>query len=577
MTENQNNKNNSSTSTDGAPTKEVKNVSPESGEDPSQEVAVISEVQEIAHSDDSFSPKNEKVFEEDIEKVIATDKDESFIPVAKKNYAKATSFAELKLHEDLAKQLATVGWTEPTDIQGLCLPYTLRGKDVAGFAQTGTGKTGVFLITTAQKLLKLQKTSESKNGQAIILAPTRELAIQIEEECKSLFKNLPLTSLAVYGGIDYEKQAKSLQSKPNIIVATPGRLKDYTQQKKIMLNKADLFVCDEVDRMFDMGFIDDVEFFLDRVPEDCQKLFFSATTNDNVKELCFEYLNDPEYISVSPDEITPDRITQKAILCETTQKLKVFMGLLREHNPSRAIIFTNTKLTASWLDYKLRGNGFDVETITGDLAQRKRISLIRKIKKGEIKLLIATDVASRGLHIADVSHVYNFDLPGEAANYVHRIGRTARAGEVGVAYSLVCEEYAPNLLAINELLGESRPECTWFPTAYLDITDKSGDPFKDNFGKRDASERRPQGKKDSKPRKRGGGDRSHDDKREARKPNHKKSGNGPKKRKKDWKKSQPRGRDQAKSPRKPAVAAPQPTGFFALIKKFFRALFGSKS
>ena len=394
-----------------------------------------------------------------------------------------------------------------------------------------------------------------------------------------------MKSLAVYGGVDYERQAKELQKGVDLIVATPGRLKDYAQKKIVNLKDTSLFICDEVDRMFEMGFIEDVEYFLSKVNENSQKLFFSATTNDNVKELSFEYLNRPHYITVTPDSVTSENIDQSAVLCETRQKLRVFMGLLRDHNPERGIIFTNTKLTAAWLQYKLKGNGFNVDCITGDLPQRKRISLVKRIKKGDIKLLIATDVASRGLHISNVTHVYNFDLPADAANYVHRIGRTARAGAKGVAVSLVCEEYATNLLAINELLGDEAPRCVWFPNNYLDTADKAGDPFADNFGR---------GNRPSQDSKRSDGKRPDGKRSDSRKPRGKKSDQSDSRERNNTRSKNPRHRDDNRKGKKPnhkkqhhkqhnkGQKTPQKTkpkqqeSLIGMVKSMFKAVFEKK-
>ena len=371
--------------------------------------------------------------------------------------AKIESFAEANLREEVLSSIEKVGWTAPTPVQALCLPFTVQGRDVAGFAQTGTGKTGVFLITISHRILKQKNEQPEKNStnpKAIILAPTRELAMQISSDAESLLKGLDISFLAVFGGIDYEKQANKIKSGVDVIVATPGRLKDYVKKKLFDLSACDTFVCDEADRMFDMGFIEDVEFFLDKLGEKTQKLLFSATTNDQVKELAFEYLENPEYITVNPETITPENITQHSVIVESVNKVKVMIGLLRDTTPQCSIIFTNTKIVADWLHYKLVKNNFEADLITGDLPQKKRISLIRKIKNGEVKILIATDVASRGLHISGVTHVFNFDLPDEPANYVHRIGRTARAGAKGTSYSLVCEDYGQNLEGITNLLGK---------------------------------------------------------------------------------------------------------------------------
>ncbi len=389
------------------------------------------------------------------------------------------SFADLPLPEILRESIAKAGWTAPTPVQKLCLPFTLRGRDVAGFAQTGTGKTGVFLISILNRLLT--EESPKKGTRALVLAPTRELAMQIEQDAKPMFAHAGLSTLAVYGGVDYDKQAKALKDGIDVIFATPGRLKDYVQKHIVSINDVTVFVCDEADRMFDMGFIEDVEYFLEKIPETAQKLLFSATTNEEVKELAFEYLETPEYISVNPETITPEKIEQKALHCHSKDKLKVLLGLFAEQKPDCAIIFTNTKLTAEWLYYKLSHNGIEADLISGDLPQKKRIALIHKIKDGKIKALVATDVASRGLHISRVTHVYNFDLPDDSANYVHRIGRTARAGAKGVAVSLVCDDYGQNLPAINALLGPIAMTTEWPPEEYLSLVDKAGNPFTERY------------------------------------------------------------------------------------------------
>ena len=399
--------------------------------------------------------------------------------------ASCEKFSDLPIDERVQNAIAKLGWVAPTPVQKLCLPFTLKGREVAGFAQTGTGKTGVFLITTTNKLLASDRSTQEGDGRhprAIVLAPTRELAMQIEDDAKNLLEFSGLSSVAIFGGVDYEKQATKLREGVDVIVATPGRLMDYTKKGVVDLKDVQVFVCDEADRMFDMGFIEDVEFFLKRIPESAQKLLFSATTNEQVKELAFEYLESPEYISVNPEILTPEKIEQRAIHVHAQHKLKVLMGLMREQQPDCSIIFTNTKLTAEWLWFKLSRNGFEVDLITGDLPQKKRIRLIERIKRVELKALIATDVASRGLHISRVTHVYNFDLPEDPSNYVHRIGRTARAGARGTAISLVCDDYGQNLTGINTLLGSDHAlTSVWFDEAYLKIEDKAGNPFQGKF------------------------------------------------------------------------------------------------
>lgn len=414
---------------------------------------------------------------------IVLEEEEEEKPLVEEALVAAEAFEELGLAEPLMAAIQKLNWTKPTLIQGLCLPLTTKGQDVAGFSQTGTGKTGVFLITIAHQILKMREAGvdDSKEPKAIILAPTRELAVQISSDAELLFNQLNISSMAVYGGVDYEKQAQTIRAGIDVIVATPGRLKDYFQKKIFTTKDCCLFICDEADRMLDMGFIDDVEYFLSKLSPETQKMLFSATTNEKVKELAFEYLESPKYISANPEIMTPERIKQFAVICESTEKLRVMLGLLREHQPVCAVIFTNTKIVAEWLQYKLNNNGIEVDLITGDLPQTKRIALVQRIKNNEVKALIATDVASRGLHISSITHVYNFDLPDDAANYVHRIGRTARAGAEGSAYSLVCEDYGHNLLAIQKYLGENIPINTyWFSDDFLQIEDKAGNPYKDS-------------------------------------------------------------------------------------------------
>lgn len=394
----------------------------------------------------------------------------------------AKTFEEAGVSSEVISAVQKIGWQQPTPVQGMCLPLTIKGRDVAGFAQTGTGKTGVFVITVAERLSHEPPPARAKRDVAVpevlVLTPTRELAMQIDDDAQKVISSLGISSVPVFGGVDLDKQAAAFKDGPRMIVATPGRLKDLYQRKLVDLSKVKIFICDEADRMFDMGFIDDVEFFLDKIPEEAQKLLFSATTNDNVKELAFEYLNHPAYISVNPEVLTPEAIEQHAIICDTSNKLRVILGLLREHNPTCSIIFANTKMTAEWLHYKLSGNGIDVDLITGDLPQKKRIQLIQRIKEGKVKALIATDVASRGLHISKVSHVYNFDVPDDPANYVHRIGRTARAGAKGSSYTLVCEDYGENIRAIQDMLGaQVQLRGEWFNQDYLEINDLAGNPY----------------------------------------------------------------------------------------------------
>ncbi|NRA67828.1 MAG: DEAD/DEAH box helicase [Pseudobacteriovorax sp.] len=513
------------------------------------------------------------------------------------------SFEDMELEQDVKDAIAKVGWTKPTPVQQKCLPHTLNGRDVAGFAQTGTGKTGVFLITIANEVVKLKTSNATPKGPlAIILVPTRELAVQIHSDAAPIFDQNGIKSVAVYGGVDYEKQAKVIKAGADVIVATPGRLKDYFQKKVFNVKSCLQFVCDEADRMFDMGFIDDVEFFLDKLSEETQKLLFSATTNEKVKELAFEYLEEPEYISVNPEVMTPERIEQHALACESTEKLAVLIGLIRQHKPTCSIIFTNTKLVAEWVHYKLVNNGIEADLITGDLPQRKRINLINRIKKGQVTALIATDVASRGLHISDISHVYNFDLPNEAANYVHRIGRTARAGAEGSAYSLVCEDYGHYLESIREYLGDAVTlEVTLPDDELLATEDKALNPYKDpDFigttqatkpapARQDRQQDRKGGRKSGGQNRDRAGASGRDDARKGKGQRQRKGGQRKDQRDRNQqnrnRNQQDRKRHNNQRNRRPdnrqnrqkvAVPVQKPTTIMGMIKKFFSIFFGKK-
>jgi ATP-dependent RNA helicase RhlB len=387
-------------------------------------------------------------------------------------------FSLLGLHEGVLAALKRVKYVRPTDVQALCLPHTIEGRDIAGFAQTGTGKTAVFLITASHRLLSEEMKSGEKGAPAVlVLVPTRELAAQIQSEADALLKELKITTLSIFGGsADIDKQTKALAAGVDVVVATPGRLFDLHRQGAISFDHVGLLVCDEADRMLDMGFVEDVERVLTLIPEKSQKLLFSATGSTKVHELAFEFLNNPEYIETTPEHITPENITQWCYATRAEEKFRVLLSSIREQNPTCAIVFTNTKVVAEWVGYKLAANGIEAEVLTGDIPQNRRLSLIKAIKNGEMKVLVATDVLSRGLHVTGLSHVYNFDVPDEPESFIHRIGRTARAGAKGSAITLVCEDYGYNMGAVEELLGFS-VEMKDIPTAWLETEDRSDFPF----------------------------------------------------------------------------------------------------
>jgi len=367
-------------------------------------------------------------------------------------------FEDLTLPESLSKGIAAAGFTTCTPIQELTLPLSLSGKDVAGKGQTGTGKTAAFLITLFDRLLQTEPRA-AKNPRALILAPTRELVVQIENDAQLLGQFCGFSVQAVYGGVDYAKQRDALRQGADVIIGTPGRLIDYLKQKVYTLGEVEMLVIDEADRMFDMGFIADLRFILRRLPpfEKRQNLMFSATLSHRVMELAYEFMNVPEKVSVTGDTMTADNIEEVLFHVGRKEKFPLLLGLLRRDGMERTMIFINTKREGEYLYARMNANGFPSRLISGDVAQEKRLRIMADFKEGKLPILIATDVASRGLHIEGVSHVINYDLPEDSEDYVHRIGRTARAGAKGKAISFADEEGALYLEAIEEFINHKIP------------------------------------------------------------------------------------------------------------------------
>src|SRR5512136_2172500 len=362
------------------------------------------------------------------------------------------TFEELNLPEPVLRGVIDAGFTACTPIQEKTLPLALAGKDVAGQAQTGTGKTAAFLITLFTKLLQTEKRGEARDPRALILAPTRELVVQIEQDAQLLGKHCGFTIQAIYGGVDYMKQRDALREGADVIIGTPGRLIDYLKQKVYSLKEIQVLVIDEADRMFDMGFITDLRFILRRLPpyDQRQNMMFSATLNRRVMELAYEFMNAPVKVSVTPEQMTAERVTQLLYHVSRKEKFPLLLGLLGKEGMERTMIFVNTKREVEYLHDRLNANGFPCRIISGDVEQRKRLKILEDFKNGKLPIMIGTDVASRGLHIEGVSHVINYDLPQAPEDYVHRIGRTARAGAEGKAISLADEDGAFFLEAIEE-------------------------------------------------------------------------------------------------------------------------------
>ena len=340
---------------------------------------------------------------------------------------------------------------------------------MAGQAQTGTGKTAAFLIALFNRLLTDPGAPNRPVNapRAIVIAPTRELAVQIHSDALAIGKYTGLKLAIVFGGVDYEKQRRILEEGVDVLIGTPGRIIDYFKQHVFDLRHIQVAVMDEADRMFDLGFIKDIRFILRRLPHPTLRLnmMFSATLSHRVMELAYEHMNNPELIRIEPDKMTVDRVKQVLYFPSTEEKIPLLMGLLRRIDARRTMVFVNTKRIAEVLERTLTANGFVAQAMSGDVPQTKRLKMMRDFHKGEIAVLIATDVASRGLHIPDVSHVFNFDLPNDAEDYVHRIGRTARAGAEGDAISFGCEEYAISLPDIERYIGHQ------IPRAAIDVLD----------------------------------------------------------------------------------------------------------
>ena len=348
-----------------------------------------------------------------------------------------------------------------TPIQAQSLPLVLAGKDVEGQAQTGTGKTAAFLLATMNWLLRKPAPPNHQDGQprALIVAPTRELAVQIHKDARVLGRHTGLDLGLVFGGTGYEQQRQMLNDGVDILIGTPGRLIDYFKQRIFHLKSIQVAVIDEADRMFDLGFIKDVRYMLRRMPHPEQRLnmLFSATLSFRVTELAYEHMNNPVAVDATPEQVTVEKVTHLLYHVSKDEKISLLLGLLKKANVTRTIVFANTKRTAESLQDHLRANGFDSGMLSGDVPQKKRLRLLERFVRGELPVLVATDVAARGLHIPEVSHVINFDLPQDAEDYVHRIGRTARVGASGDAVSFACEEFVYSLMDIEAFIGRSLP------------------------------------------------------------------------------------------------------------------------
>lgn len=399
--------------------------------------------------------------------------------MTEKTYLSDVRFADMELAPDLMKGIEEAGFVQCTPIQAQTLPLALAGQDIAGQAQTGTGKTAAFLLALMHRLLQhatFQQAHQSKQPRGLILAPTRELAIQIYQDALVLGRYTGLSIAVVYGGIGYKRQREELIAGVDILIATPGRLIDYFKQGVFHLKALQCVVIDEADRMFDLGFIKDLRFLLRRMPspEKRLNLLFSATFSHRVHELAYEHLNAPILVQVDTGMVVADKVEERLYHVSTEEKMALLLGLLRQIKPlntdtitetddnsndvthqqgEKVLIFINTKKTAEAIWQMLCANDYYAALLSGDVPQKKRMQLLAQFQSGHISVLVATDVAARGLHIPTVGYVINYDFPQDSEDYVHRIGRTARAGESGHAISLICEQYVYSLDDVEQYIG----------------------------------------------------------------------------------------------------------------------------
>ena len=375
-------------------------------------------------------------------------------------------FTEFGLDERLLKGIEAAGYVTCTPVQEQVIKASKanegsKGPDLYVQSQTGTGKTCAYLVAVIGEMLKEQNAGK----KCLILAPTRELAVQIEEEAKVLVGTSGLKAFSVYGGVGYEKQIAALKKGVDIVIGTPGRVIDLNEGGNLDLSNAHFCVIDEADRMFDMGFYDDLRKILKKLPEaeTRQTMLFSATLNTYVKNLAWEYTRDPIEITIEAENITVSEIQQELLHVSSDEKMKLLVGILKHENPESAIIFCNTKRSCEVIAKRLVINEIGAEFMIGDLPQSKRLAILKKFKAGEIKILVATDVAARGIDVDDLAMVINYDLPVEAENYVHRIGRTARAGKSGKAYTFCSEQDVYNLPAIERYIEMQIPATVAYP------------------------------------------------------------------------------------------------------------------
>ena len=369
------------------------------------------------------------------------------------------TFHDLVLPEPIQRAVDDLGFTHLTRVQAEVLPVSLEGQDVVAQAQTGSGKTAAYLLTIFTHILRTPRESSPETPRALIVAPTRELAVQIAGDAEGLGHHAGIRTHVVFGGLDYRKQREILERGTDLLVGTPGRLIDYHKKGSYSLRNTEMVVIDECDRLFDMGFSEDLRWLLRRTPHptERQSMMFTATLSQRVMTLGWRQMNNPVEVVVSADQLTPDTIHQVLYHVATREKLSLLLGILGREGSTRTMVFVNTRYRAQRLVDDLRRHGYAARGLTGNVVQTKRLRVLDDFREGTLPILVATDVASRGLHIAGVSHVINYDLPQDSEDYVHRIGRTARVGAEGKAITLACEDYIYSLEAIQRYVGYELP------------------------------------------------------------------------------------------------------------------------
>jgi len=401
-----------------------------------------------------------------------------------------TTFSELGLNDSLLKAITAEGYTTPTPIQTQAIPFLLQGRDVLGIAQTGTGKTAAFALPILQRLSEKKRRALPKGARALILTPTRELALQIDEGFKAYGRHFGMKRTVIFGGVGQRPQVNAMRNGTDILVATPGRLLDLMNQNHVDLRSVEILVLDEADRMLDMGFIRDVKTITSKVPAERQTLLFSATMPGSIISLAKDLLKDFERVEITPQSTTVERIAQRVMHVAQHDKRQLLADLLNDSAITRAIVFTRTKHGANRLSEQLQKGGVAADAIHGNKSQTARQKSLAAFKTGKVRVLVATDIAARGIDVDNISHVINYELPLEPESYVHRIGRTARAGTEGIALSFCDSSERGQLRAIERAIRQSIP---------VDVAHASHAQFSVNQGDAQRPTGRPQRKRSGKP------------------------------------------------------------------------------